>query len=281
MKKKMVSMLLSVVMVTSLAAGMVVGAAEEKEALTIAIWGDEERAASYMETLAPFCEENNCEITIEVVPIAEYFDKLATQLPAGTAPDVFWLADGKEGTFIDGEWVANMKDALVDDEEYNLGDFYEDAIYSTDYDGDGDIYGIPFSFGARAIFYNQTLFEEAGLESPADCVANGTWTYEKMFELAAAIEEYDSSKIGTKLWCVGNEKNSVQAFADILSAYGANLMNADSTEFLLDQEEGIAVTQMVYDAMYTNGGHAPGGDVTNFVSGNVAMARANARAHAF
>lgn len=245
----------------------------EKVELTIAMWGDEARAAAYTETLQPFCEANNCTVKIEIIPISDHFDKLAAQLAAGTAPDVFWLADAKEATFINGGWCANLKDTLASDPDYMLEDFYESAIYSTDYDGDGDIYGVPFSFGARVIFYNKTLFEAACLENPADCVANGTWTYEKMFELAQAISEYDSTKIGVKLWCVGQTINGVQNFADILPAYGANVLNEDSTEFILDSEAGIKVTQMVYDAMYTNGGHAKPGDDTAFVSGNIAMAR--------
>ncbi len=280
--KKALSILLVLAMMMALLAGCGSDAADstqpadnsgENVVLPIAMWGDEARAAAYTETLQPFCEANNCTVKIEIIPISDHFDKLAAQLAAGTAPDVFWLADAKEATFIHGGWCANLKATLASDPDYMLEDFYESAIYSTDYDGDGDIYGVPFSFGARVIFYNKTLFEAAGLENPADCVANGTWTYEKMFELAQAISEYDSTKIGVKLWCVGQTINGVQNFADILPAYGANVLNEDSTEFILDSEAGIKVTQMVYDAMYTNGGHAKPGDDTAFVSGNIAMAR--------
>lgn len=245
----------------------------EKPELRIAIWGDEARAAAYEETLAPFCEANNCSVKIELVPIGDYFDKLASQLGAGTAPDIFWLGDAKEATFINGGWCADLKDTLSEDADYHLEDFYESAIYSTDYNEDGSIYGVPFSFGARVIFYNKTLLKADGLETPDECIANGTWTYEKMFEIAQAVSKADSTKVGVKLWCVGQEKNGIQAFADILPAYGANIFNADSSEFTLDTPEGIAVTKMVYDAIYTNGGHAKPDDTTAFASGNVAMAR--------
>ena len=285
--KKALSILLALVMVLGLLAGCgsqqasngstgqapAAANADGKTELRIAIWGDEARAAAYQETLAPFCEANNCTVKIELIPISDYFDKLAAQLGAGTAPDVFWLADSKEATFINGGWCANLKDTLSGDPDYKLDDFYESAIYSTDYNGDGSIYGVPFSFGARVIFYNKTLLQSAGLETPEECIANGTWTYEKMFELAQAVSKADPTKVGVKLWCVGQEKNALQAFADILPAYGANLLNTDSTAFTLDTPEGIAVTKMVYDAIYTNGGHAKPDDATAFVSGNVAMAR--------
>ena len=244
----------------------------DKVSLSMAIWGDEARAEAYQKTLEPFCEENNCTVKIELVPIADFFDKLASQLGAGTAPDIFWLADAKEATFIQGGWCANLKDALTSDPEYNFDDFYTDAIMSTDY-GDGGIYGVPFSFGARAIFYNKTMFENAGLKTPDEYVAEGNWTYETMFDLASKLKAADSTKVGLKLWCVGQATNGVQNFADILAAYGANLLNEDSTEFILDSPEGIQVTQMVYDSMYKDGGHAKPGDDVAFVSGNVGMAR--------
>lgn len=247
-------------------------ASGDKKELTIAMWGDEARVEAYQKTLVPFCEANNCTVKIELIPISDFFDKLASQLGAGTAPDVFWLADAKEATFIQGGWCANLRDALEADEAYNLDDFYTDAITSTDY-GDGGIYGVPFSFGARAIFYNKTLFKNAGLKTPDEYVAEGNWTYETMFDLASKISAADPTKVGLKLWCVGQVANGVQNFADILPAYGANLLNEDSSEFILDSPEGTKVTQMVYDSMYTNGGHAKPGDDVALVSGNVGMAR--------
>ncbi len=245
--KKLVSILMAAAMTTTILAGCSGGADSKAPAssaaggegttaassgssteLKIAMWGDEARATAYKETLAPFCEANNCTVTIDLIPISDYFDKLASQLSAGTAPDVFWLADAKEATFIQGGWCVNLRDKLEADPEYDLADFYTDAINSTDY-GDGGIYGVPFSFGARAIFYNKTLFEEAGVKTPQECVDDGTWTYETMFDLAAQIKEYDATKTGVKLWCVGQATNGIQNFADILLAYGANLVNEDST----------------------------------------------------
>lgn len=288
--KKVISLALSLILVLSLLAGCGGGNNDANKTdgnptpapssntpggsaeLTIAIWGDEARAAAYQETLKPFCEANNCTVKIELVPIGDFFDKLASQLGAGTAPDVFWLADAKEATFITGGWCADLKPTLTGDPDYDFDDFYPDAIGSTDY-GDGGVYGVPFSFGTRAIFYNKTLFEANGVKTPAECVADGTWTYETMMDLASQISKADSSKIGLKLWCVGQEVNGVQNFADMLLAYGANLVNDATTEFTLDSANGLKVTQMVYDSMYTNGGHAKPGDTTAFVSGNIAMAR--------
>lgn len=241
--------------------------------LTISIWGDEARAAAFTESLADFCAANNCTVNINTCAVADYYDKLSTQLGAGTASDVFWVADSKEGTYISGGWCANLRDILEEDAAWDIGDFYENVLERTDYIGDGGIYGVPFSFGVRAIFWNKTLFEAAGVKTPAECVADGTWTYETMFDLGSQINAYDSTKIGVRLWPVGNIGNAINDFADIWRAYGTDIVNSNSTEFTLDSEGGIKSTQLVYDAMFKQNAHAKPGDDTAFLSGNVAMAR--------
>ncbi len=241
--------------------------------IKIAIWGDENRAKTYYEMLEPFCEENQCTVEIELNPLSEHYDKLSARLGANTAPDIFWIADAREGTYISSGWCANLRDTLETYPDWDIDDFMGGMLESTDYPGDGGIYGVPLSYGVRAIYYNKTLFEQAGIKTPAECVADGTWTYETMFDLGAQIEAWDSSKIGSKLWAVGQVTNGVQNFADILCAYGANIVNDDSTEFILDSEQGIKVTQMVYDAMFKNSAHAMPGDDTAFISGNIAMSR--------
>ena len=267
--KKIFALILAMCMVFALCA---TSHADGPVNLRIAMWGDEARAAAYKETLAPFCEANNCTVDIEIIPISDFFDKMAAQLAAGTAPDVFWLADAKEATFIKGGWCAELGETLKADPDYHFEDFYESAIYTTDYDGKGEVYGVPFSFGARPIFYNVTMFKEAGVKTPRECFEDGTWTYDKMFELAEQIAAWDPTKIGLKLWCVGQTINGVQMLADMLPAYNANLVNADSTEYTMNSKEGIEVMQKFVDAM-NNGSHAQYGDDTGFVSGNIAMAR--------
>lgn len=245
----------------------------EPTTLRIAMWGDEARAAAFQETLAPWAEANNVTIQIELAALSEYYDKLSAQLGAGTAPDVFWIADAREGTFISSGWCENLRSTLEADPEWDIGDFYDGVLEATDYVGDGGIYGVPLSFGVRAIFWNKTLFEAAGVKTPQECWDDGTWTYETMFDLASQINAYDSSKIGSKMWTVNQSGNGVQTWADMLLAYGANIVNDDSSEFTLDSAEGYKVTQMVYDAMFVNNAHAKPGDETAFVSGNVAMSR--------
>ena len=251
--------------------------AEEKPAepvkLTISMWGDEARVAGYMESLKPFCEANNVEVEITAIPLADYYTKLSSNLAAGTAPDVFWVAANNEATYITNGYTLDLRPTLEAYPGWDMDDWYEGALEKTDYIGDGGIYGVPLSFGVRGVFYNKTLFEAAGVKTPAECVADGTWTYETMFDLGEQIRKFDDTKIGVKLWCNGQANTYNVGFADILLAYGTNFVNDDSSEFILDSDAGKKVIQMIYDEMFVTESHAKPGDETAFLSGNVAMAR--------
>lgn len=269
--KRALCILLSLAMMLGMFAGIAM-ADEEKTTLRIAMWGDEARKERYLEMSKPFCEANNCELDIELVALSEFYTKLASEFGAGTAPDILWVADGNDATFIQAGVVADLYDTLTSDPDYHFEDFYPSAIFTTDYKKEGKVYGVPLSFGPRPVFYNKTMFEKAGIKTPREYFEEGTWTYDVMFDLAEQIHAYDDAKIGLKLWCVGQTENILQMFADMLPAYNASILSADSTEFTWDSEGGIKVFNMVFDAMQS-GAHAQPGDDTAFVSGNIAMAR--------
>ena len=294
--KKLFSIILAVMMVLSLFAGCggsqteptnppadeqtgnppaqtVPNVPAEPVKLTISMWGDEARAAAYMETLKPFCEQNNVEVEITTIPLADYYTKLSSNLAAGTASDIFWVAANNEKTYISNGYCANLRPTLEAYPGWDMDDWYDGVLEMTDYVGDGGIYGVALSFGVRGVLYNKTLFEAAGVKTPQECVDDGTWTYDTMFDLGKQIRAFDDTKVGVKLWCNGQANTYNVGFIDMLLANGANFVNDDSTEFILDSKEGIKTIQTIYDEMFVTEAHAKPGDETGFLSGNVAMAR--------
>lgn len=270
--KKLLALILTLAMILSIPVIQGTAFAAQDVTLTISMWGDEARAEAYKKTLAPFCEANNCDVEISVIPLADYYGKLSANLAAGTGTDIFWTAANNEALYISNGYCANLRPTLEATPDYDMDDWYEGALERTDYVGDGGIYGTALSFGVRGIFYNKTMFENAGVKTPRECWEEGNWTYETMFDLASKIKAFDDTVVGCKLWCNGQSNMSYVSYADILLAYGARLVNEDSTEFTLDSPQGIKVINMINDAM-KSGIHAQPGDETAFLSGQVAMAR--------
>lgn len=239
--------------------------------IVMAIWGNEDRQAYFQELLAPFEAANNCKVTVNLVAYVDYAAKLAVQLAAGNAPDVVWLGDGMEAQFLQSDNLLDISPYVRDDAEYDLGDFYDSAMAAI-CDGDA-VYGIPFSFGPRMIFYNKTIFEEAGVKTPSEYIEEGNWTYDVLYDLAVATTNKTNGITGMKIWDTASTSNYIFAFYDVILAYGADYFNTNTSEFTLNVPEGVAAVQYLYDLMYKDEAHLKPGDGTEFTAGTIAMCR--------
>ncbi|WP_166867066.1 MULTISPECIES: sugar ABC transporter substrate-binding protein [unclassified Salinibacterium] len=152
--------------------------AEEIE-LTIAWWGNDDRAAIMTEVIDLF-EAEHPNITVVEQPVGapdDLFNRLATDFASGTAPDVFALGGAKPqeygdaGTLLDLSTVSDYLDTSK----------YEDFTL-TNATVDGTLYGLPTGGNAIGTLINVTLFEQAGVAIPDD-----DWTWDDLIAAADQI----------------------------------------------------------------------------------------------
>jgi multiple sugar transport system substrate-binding protein len=109
---------------------------------------------------------------------AEYRRRLAAGFSAGTAPDVMLLNYRRFATFAGqgglSRWDAYLAQSTLLDE----ADFYAPVIEAFRFDG--QLWCIPQNMSSLVVYYNQQLFDAAGLPYPAD-----DWTWDDF--LAAAL----------------------------------------------------------------------------------------------
>ena len=98
-------------------------------------------------------------ITVQYEPIeTDYNQVLTNALSAGTAADVFYIpGETAPGIIATGKVLPITN--LVD-----TGAFIPSLMDV--YTVDGEVYGIPKDFNTLAIFYNEDLFDEAGVDYP-------------------------------------------------------------------------------------------------------------------
>ncbi len=99
-------------------------------------------------------------ITVQYEPIeTDYNQVLTNALSAGTAADVFYIPGETAPGIIATGKVLPITD-LVDTSAFipSLMDVFT---------VDGQVYGIPKDFNTLAVFYNEDLFDEAGVEYPS------------------------------------------------------------------------------------------------------------------
>lgn len=149
--------------------------------LRFAWWGNEKRAEATQQALRAF-EAANPGITVigESTEFSAYFDKLATGVAAGDAPDVFTLGGAYpaeyagRGALLDLASVAGSLDLDALDQPARQNGQVR-----------GTQYGVSTGANALAIVANPKVFAAAGLELPDD----DSWTWDDYAALATQLTE--------------------------------------------------------------------------------------------
>lgn len=147
--------------------------------LRYAFWGSDERAQMTQDMIDKFEAENpDIRIQPDYADFGAYFDKLATSVAAGDAPDVITM-----GGAYPSEYAG--RGALLDLAEV------DDLIRTDDIDEaildngviEGAQYAIPTGVNTYAMVANPAVFDRAGVEMPDD----STWTWDDYARICAEL----------------------------------------------------------------------------------------------
>ncbi|MGI9391360.1 MAG: extracellular solute-binding protein [Boseongicola sp.] len=136
-----------------------------------------------METLITNFEAANPDITVKMThfPYADYRTKVAAAIPAGEGPDVVQLFYGWLNDYVAAELIQplpadSFPASKIDAEFFPMVQAMKD----------GDQYwALPTAVRSLALFYNERLLEEAGVEPPT--------TLDEMVAAAEAITKVDGA----------------------------------------------------------------------------------------
>lgn len=135
-------------------AGCAAGASSDKNEITFLSWDN----AEIMEPVIAKFEEQNPDYKVSVQyapPVAQYIQKLQTQLGSGTAPDVFIITAENKKQLIDSELVQDLSGEPWAD---NLADAARDT-----YTRDGKLYGAAISSWGGGLVVNEQILADAGV----------------------------------------------------------------------------------------------------------------------
>ncbi|MEH3155571.1 MAG: extracellular solute-binding protein [Gordonia paraffinivorans] len=155
---------------------------------------------SYQPLLAEFTELTGIEVKVDLVPEADYFTKLNTELAGGTGKhDCFMLGAyfiwqyGPPGWLEDlGPWIAN---SAATNAEYDFDDIFEGLRQSTRWDfelgnpiGSGGQWAIPWGFENNVVAYNKAYFDRRGIKLPT--------TFDDFIQLATDLTDRSENRYG-------------------------------------------------------------------------------------
>jgi multiple sugar transport system substrate-binding protein len=206
----------------------------------------------------------NITVELEMVPFSDIFTKYKTLMAGGEAPDVISLNFENSRQFA-ALGALEPLDSYIESDGYDMSMYYDNTVSM--YNVDGVQYALPATFSDVVLFYNKTLFDNAGLEYPSR-----DWTYD---DLMTAGETLTVDEDGDGI----NETfgYALAWWPMYLFLHDANVLTEDGTACALTEPNAIEGLEKMVELQGENG-IAPGrdslaaqSDWDMFMAGRLAM----------
>lgn len=154
------------------------GSGDEQVTLRFAWWGSDELNAIKAEQIKLFEKAHpNIKVSGEPSEYNGYYDKLATQVAGGGAPDALQITYDALPLYVSKNAIYDIS-AEVDQKEFTPGALDAGII-------DDKLYALPTGVGARGIIVNPAVFEAAGIPLPDD----SSWTWDDYIDIASKLSK--------------------------------------------------------------------------------------------
>ncbi len=223
----------SIVLVVVLALCLAVVGSAAAEKLTIGIW-DSNQQPGLQKIVDEWAAKTGNEAEIQVTGWNDYWTLLEAGVSGGSLPDVFWMHSNSAQKFMENGILLDLTDRIKNSKVIDLNNYYADitALYTMD----GHNYAVPKDIDTIGLWYNKTMFDEAGLAYPDD-----TWTWETMREAAKKLTKADGSQYGYAI----NTSNNQDSFYNTIYSYGGSVISDDKTKSGMDDPKTIKAMQVI------------------------------------
>jgi multiple sugar transport system substrate-binding protein len=176
----------------------------------------------------------NGEYQIEIVSIpSSYYVKLAVFIGGNQAPDFFWLTQELIPKYAhDLKVLVDLTDPLTASETLNIDDYYEGVLKSAKYND--RVWGLPWIANPLMIYYNKTLFNQAGITPPS---FDSDWTWQEFIEIAEALTGIENHREEKVFGTVIDGWPNIETF---LWSGGGDVIGSDYETIELDSEPSLA-----------------------------------------
>ena len=252
--KKMAAVLMTAAMAAGTLTGAVTVSAEETQDVTLwYYWETEGHQVALNEMIDKYnASQDAYAVTAKYVPFADFKKQLSIGASANELPDLVILDSPDHASYASMGIFADITDKM------DVSTYFEGPVASATLDG--VLYGVPFGCNCLSLFYNEDMFEEAGItEVPT------TWD-----ELQETAEKLTNDSVTGLAFCSLQNEEGTFNFSPWLWSTGA-------TSYDIDSEGGIRALTFIKN-LFDSGVVSKEcinwtqGDVMNqFISGNVAM----------
>ncbi len=216
------------------------------ESTTVSIWvsGDPEETQAFVDVAEGF-EATQDAIEIDLTQIAERDDliaRLSTAFAGGRPPDLFLMNYRYLGQFESKGVLEPVGPYLDGSDAFAADDFYAEAM--TVFQSDGVQTCMPQNVSSLVLYYNRSLFEEAGVEPPP---AEG-WKWVDMVEAATRLTQDIDGDGVIDVYGLGTDVEIIR-LAPFIWSNGGDLVDdpVQPTRFTFGSLNGIRALQAFLD----------------------------------
>lgn len=207
-------------------------------------------------------------LTIKIIPIpnnVNYDTKVQTLIAGGDPPDLFGSGDVILPTLFEKGYARDLRPYIKRD-RYDLTDFFQEEFRAFKYKG--GIYALTDNWDTQVMYYNRTLFRQAGMAFPTK-----DWTW---VEFRAAAKKLTHGSGSKKVYGAVFTTFFAPVY-DLIWANGGDIFSRDGKSTMLNSTAAIDSIQYIADLYNKDKSSAPpsvfnalGPDVL-FQSGRVGM----------
>ena len=203
--------------------------------LTVAIW-DSNQEPGLKKIMDDFTKKTGVEVDIQVTPWKDYWTMLEAATTGGEMPDVFWMHSDQIATYAQyDDILLNLSDKIEKSDKIDLANYPESIvnIYQND---KGDQLALPKDIDTCAVWYNKTMFDEAGVEYPS-----ADWTWDDFREIAKKLTNPEKNQYGTAITPGAYQ----ESWYSTIYAYGGEVLSEDKKTSGFDNPKTIEGMQVI------------------------------------
>lgn len=234
-------------------------------ALEVMIW-DTNQQAGLQKICDLFTEETGIPVEIQVSDWDSYWTLLEAGASGGDMPDIFWMHSNNSQMYMKNDMLLKLDDYIANSDKIDMSKYMEEITEL--YTWEGSYYGIPKDYDTIALWYNKSMFDEAGLSYPDE-----TWTWDDMYDAAVSLtkEVNGQSQYGFAL----NPSNDQDTYYNMVYSMGGYIVSEDKKASGYDDENTLRamnyVGKLLENATPSATTMSETGTDVMFTSGTVAM----------
>lgn len=136
----------------------------------------------------------NISVKVESASYGDYWQKLQIMIASQTAPDIFQINPDFLAVFAAKGALLDLNTFIAEDKTFSIQDYYPEIIKA--HQIKEQLFVLPRDVAPSVLFYNETLFKEAGLKTPYEYFKEDQWNWDIFLQAAQKITKPEIQQYG-------------------------------------------------------------------------------------